>query len=174
MKTIINTKSVLALLCSLTLAMTCTAAPLPTPLTAALMLRISELEKNISSGQSITIVVINNQSLAKLLENKKGTVIGNKSYIKDVIHLNNIKNLENYNANIIYVGRTEQMDTILDYAKTQQAITISSDINSIEQGIVLSLYDNEGIPGILLNLTASKSNSLNWNPDILNIVAISQ
>ncbi len=144
---------------------------LPAPLTSALMLKIVELEQSLSEGQKLTIAVINDKPLARILLSRQGKAIKN-SQLNKILPINNLSELREVIPDIIFVGRTSSTKNIIKFANTHNILTITENIEAVSQGVILALYNNEGIPGILLNLSASKANGFQWQPEILNVASI--
>lgn len=144
------------------------ARPLPAPLTAALILKISALEKQTREKKTLTIQVINDEELANYLIEHEGESFGNQT-IGNVI---NGDTLGKQQPDIIFVGRGKSLDAITRYAIAHKIPTFSDDVALVNKNIVMAVYDNEGVPGIVLNQRLSQQHQLLWDPKILNFVKL--
>lgn len=141
------------------------AKPLPTPMTGAIILKLMQLEAEGEATNDLKILVVNDPDLGKYLHTKIGTRIGKRQ----LTQVWNDKIPEDAKPNIIYINSNKQLNDVVAYAKEIQALTISSDISKAAQGVVLFIYDDEGLPGISINISASKAIGYKWNPKILEI-----
>ena len=140
------------------------AKPLPSSLTAALLVKVANYEHSLTLKDDINILVINDKAVADTLLDKIGVQIAGGK-------LQGVKHVERYSgeeADIIFIGRMKGAEQLVEKLALKSILTVSGDDRLLEDGVVLCLYDNEGVPGILLNLESSKKSGLLWNPDILN------
>ncbi len=147
------------------------AQDLPTPLTSALMLKIVELEQNLSAGKQLTIMVINDPALAKTLKTRQGKAVKD-SLLASVIAIEKLSEAGDNIPDILFIGRTKNTKDVIAFANKHKILTVTGDSNAVYQGMILAFYNNEGVPGILLNLPASKANGFQWQPEILNVVSV--
>jgi hypothetical protein len=140
---------------------------LPARLNAALTLKIASYELHLSNQKHISILVLNDLELSKYLKERIGTKIGNST----LSYVNHDSDINNYTPDIIFVGQQNKLNNTLSYAHKNKVLTITKGKKLALSGVVLTLYDDEGIPGIILNLGASKENDLTWNPEILNFAS---
>ncbi|BFM12418.1 hypothetical protein R50072_25710 [Simiduia litorea] len=159
------TRILAALLVSLLLISQAHAKPLPTQMTGAIILKLMQLEARSDAPSELNILIINDPDLVKYLRTKVGAKIGNMTLAK--VWLNVAPNQET--PHLIYLNSSKQLEKTIAYAKDINALTISNDISQAKSGVVLFIYDDEGMPGIAMNIGASKLMGYKWDPKILKI-----
>ena len=159
------TRKLAALFISLLLISQTHAKPLPTQMTGAIILKLMQLEARSDTPRELNILIINDSDLVKYLRTKLGTKIGKMTLTQ--VWLDKAPNQET--PNIIYVNSSKQLEKTIAYAKEINALTISNDITQAKSGVVLFIYDDEGMPGIAINIDASKRMGYKWDSKILNI-----
>jgi len=162
----LSTARILAsLLIGLLLTPLAQAKPLPTQMTGAIILKLMQLEARSDTPNALNILVINDPNLAKYLDSKIGTKVGQMTLTQ--VWLDTAPSQKK--PNIIYINTNKQLEKTIAYAKNIKALTISNDITQAKSGVVLFIYDDEGLPGIALNVDASKLMGYKWDPKILDI-----
>ena len=141
---------------------------LPTTLNAALTIKIASFETALNNKKNISILVINDKALHQQFKRQVGRNIAG-GVLMDAFHDSDINQ---HKPDIIFIGRSKSSADIILYAEKNNVLTITSKKSLAEQGIALALFDDEGSPGILLNLVASRKHRLNWNPEILDFVSL--
>ncbi|MDN3640540.1 YfiR family protein [Simiduia curdlanivorans] len=141
------------------------AKPLPTQMTGAIILKLMQLEASSDTSNTLNILVINDPSLAKYLSSKVGTKVGKMTLTQ--VWQDTAPSQKT--PNIIYINTNKQLEKTMAYAKGIKALTISNDLNLAKSGVVLFIYDDEGLPGIALNIDASKRMGYKWDAKILEI-----
>ena len=72
--------------------------------------------------------------------------------------------------NILYIGTADAVAGALVYTHEKKIMSITSIPELIQKGITLGLeLGDDGKPKILLNLSSSKEEGLDWNPAIMKI-----
>lgn len=72
-------------------------------------------------------------------------------------------------AKVIYVGKS--VKAITDYSQTNKVLTITGEPKFVNDGVTLGVAIEAGKPKILLNLSATKAEDVNWNPAILKVAS---
>jgi hypothetical protein len=142
------------------------ARPLPTELTSALLLKAVELETRLGAKDALTILVLGNRELFSALRARRRDVIGTgnlQEILRDELPTK-------AKPDVIFIGRHTDLTAILEYAQRHQILTVSDNIALASRGVAMILYDDDGLPGILLNITVSKQRGLVWKPEILEFV----
>ena len=69
----------------------------------------------------------------------------------------------------VYLGSPGKLSEVIDYTATHKIISITGLTELVPKGITLGIgvYDNK--PKVLLNLTSSEAEGVDWNPMILKI-----
>lgn len=156
---------------------TAKADSIPSPLAAAIILKIVSFEKNMAQRNPLRIFVVNNKSLEASIEDYGRNNFKKKYFrIDGGRHppLNTIKTKprphiiiigENYNPN------KEDKIKLSDYVTTHNILLIglSESLSSIA---ALAIHDDQGIPGVKLNIKLSRNANLKWNYTILDYVTL--
>ncbi|WP_075186492.1 YfiR family protein [Teredinibacter haidensis] len=141
---------------------------LPAPLMAALLVKVASFERQTSSKQNIVIQVINDDHLAKQLQTYIGQSIGQGKIIEIVSRSQAITET----TDIVFVGRTSRLIDLLAETRKKNILTFTGHKTLAYEGVIVGLFDNEGVPGILLNLISSRESGLRWETDILDFVTL--
>lgn len=158
------------LLCS-AIALAALTEP-PADVVAAFVIKLSALEKNISStGSDITVYVIGAPAVAAELEKGVGKAIGSSK-------LGSVKSgdsLPSEKPSILYVGNADMADQAIAYARSKKILTVTGVPDLFVKGTSLGIViGSDGKPKVLLNKTASSAEGLNWNPAIIKIAEVSE
>ncbi len=146
------------------------AEPLPQRLAAPILIKVISLEEMTSSKDNIDLFVAGNKLIAEYLQKRINTSIGQA-------RLNSVSTQFSDDMeppDVIYVGNVSDsyFSLLSNYAIKHKVMIVSEAPESISKQVAVAIYDNEGIPGILLNLSTSKKLALKWNPDILKVVDV--
>jgi hypothetical protein len=70
---------------------------------------------------------------------------------------------------VIYVGKN--VPDLISHTQSNQVLSVTGDPAFVPQGVTLGISVEGKKPKILLNLTSSKNEGINWNPAILKVAA---
>ena len=57
----------------------------------------------------------------------------------------------------------------IEYARQHGALSVTENRQNLESGVSLVIFNDEGMPGIVLNNASSILEGKKWNPDILEV-----
>jgi len=140
----------------------------PPKIQAALFLKLFAFKNDINKGESVSIHVIDAADFAEEMKKAVGRPIG-KSQLTDV---NESPDLPSSKPSIIYIGNPEKFDLIKKYSTENKVLSITGIPELVEKGVTLGIASFEGKPKILLNISASESEGVNWNPAIMKISTV--
>lgn len=136
----------------------------PAPIAAALLVKVIGFEKNISASD-ISIYVFGSGDIANEL--------------KKVIGQANIKNVQSGNRlpsskpSILFVANDGKVDAATKYTQDNKVLSATNIPDLVSKGVTLGFgVGNDNKPKILLNVTSSAKEGLDWNPAIMKVAQI--
>jgi len=138
--------------------------PLPGDIAAKLLIKVIGFEKNISK-QDIVIYVQGAPDVAKEFQK----LIGQAGIIKVVSG----PSLPASKPTIYFVNNAGHLAEALKYTRENKVLSVSNYPSFVPTGVTLGLgvgQDNKA--KILLNVTASEQEGLNWEPAIMKVAQI--
>jgi hypothetical protein len=139
----------------------------PVPLQAALFLKLLAFDKNIASGGTVTIYVIGAPEFAAEMKKTEGKPVGTATLGK-VIEGDGVPSEK---PSVIYIGTDAKLSEILVYTKSNKILSITGNPTLVSKDVSLVVGISEAKPKIMLNLTSSKDEGIDWNPAILKVAA---
>lgn len=146
------------------LALPAHAQKAPPELQAALFVKLLAYYTNLG-GDSFTIHVVGAPEVAESLKGMKGKKVG-KATLADVSEGDGPPS---NGAKVIYVGKA--VKAITGYSQANKVLTITGDPTYVNDGVTLGIKIEGGKPKILLNLSSTKAEDVNWNPAILKVAS---
>ncbi len=144
----------------------CQYTDAPSNIAAALLLKIAGYEQNSSSGGDYVIHVLGSPEMEQELKAGIGQAIG-KSKLVSVTSSNTLPDTP---PNLLFIGDEKLIGAALEYAHSNHVFTATNSNALSAQGVSLGiLVGSDGKPKIVLNLTGSKEENLNWNPAVMKI-----
>jgi hypothetical protein len=140
----------------------------PPQIQAALFLKIFAFNNDINKGESVSIHVIDAPDFAEEMKKAVGRPIG-KSQLTEV---NESPDLPSHKPSVIYIGNAEKFDNVKKYSSENKVLSITGIPELVEKGVTLGIASFDGKPKILLNVSASESEGVNWNPAIMKIATV--
>lgn len=129
----------------------------PANLRAAILVKVLAFEKNYKPNG--TIYVIGDNELASQLEASgkfskvdKGTGAPSGSY------------------DVVYCDEAGAVGAVTAYTRSKKVPSLTGVLSLVEKGITVGIGIDGGKPKILMNLSSSQAEGLDWNPAIFNIV----
>ncbi len=139
----------------------------PFPLQAALFLKLLAFDKNISSGGTVTIYVIDAPEFAAEMKKAEGKPIGGAKLEKVIAG----DNVPSDKPSIIYIGTEGKLAAALNYTKENKILSITGNPDLVSKNVTLAVGTSGGKPKIMLNLSSTKDEGIEWNPAILKVAA---
>ena len=132
--------------------------------------KLLAFEKNLSSqANDITIYILDAEDVATELKKLIGAEIG-KAILKNV---ESGSELPSTAPSVLYIGNASKVKEAIQYTQTNKILSITGKPDLASKGVSLSIgIGKDGKPKILLNLTSSEDEKLNWNPAIIKISEI--
>lgn len=142
--------------------------PLPNGLTAAILVKLLELEETRCKSPNIRIHVVDDLDLAESLQKLVGTPINN-------VRLSSVSfgtKLPKGGTDVVVFSGPGDVSRYVAYAREVGALSVTNNRRNLESGASLAIFNNEGIPGILLNHESSVREGMKWLPEILEVAEI--
>ena len=140
----------------------------PPKLQAGLFLKLLAFNKGLASGGDISIYVMGSPEFAAEMKTSIGRPVG-QAKIGAVIQGDT---LPAERPEVIYVANASMTDTVIEYARANHIMSITGRPDQVEKGVTLGVGVLEGKPRVLLNLTSSKQEGIDWNPALLKISTV--
>jgi hypothetical protein len=141
------------------------AQNVPPEIAAALIIKLSALEKNLSSGSEITIYVMGDEQIAASLKKGLNSKIGKAT----LTNVSSGESLPSDKPSILYIGNEAQLIEATQYTQANNVLSIGSS-EAATKGATLGIgLGDDGKPTVHLNLSSSKEEGLDWNPAIMKI-----
>ncbi len=139
----------------------------PADVAAAIIIKIAAFEKKVSSEEkSITIYVLGDPAVAAEFKKGIGQSIG-KATLKNV---ERGAGLPGSPPDILYIGDRTNIKAVLEYTHTNKVLSATGIPDLVEKGVALGVgIGEDDKPKVLLNLTGSAEEGLNWNPAVIKI-----
>ena len=140
----------------------------PANIQASLFIKLLPYNKNISSGGNVTIYVLNTQSVAKAMKSAIGRKLG-KSTLAKVIAISKVPSQKPDKLSVLYVPDNKQLKAAAAFCQKYKILSITGNPDLIKKGITLMVGVQNKKPKIMLNLSSTKKEGIDWNPNILKI-----
>lgn len=138
----------------------------PPKVIAALLIKLIPFEKNISgSSQDITIFVLGAPAVANELQAGVGKSLGKAKLAR----IDQGDELPAEKPAVLYVGDPAKVSEATQYSRTNKILSITGIPELVNKGVSLGIGVEGGKPKILLNLSTSVSEGLDWNPAIMKV-----
>ncbi len=138
--------------------------PAPANVAAALTVKIAGFNKNITGD--VSIYVVGNDAIAAELKKAIGKKIGGGT-LKSVTSGSGAPATK---PSIIFISSAGSVAAITKYSRANKVLTVSNDPGIVSDGATLGVVvGDDGKPKILLNLTSSVEEGVDWNPAIMKV-----
>lgn len=138
-----------------------TTAPLP-ELKASIILRIIELERNISElDRGLTIYVLSAPNLAKALKKLEGKSVGETT----LAEVSSGDELPAARPDVLFVGTSRKLNEVKAYTRKNRVLSITDRADVFQRGVSVSILTENRRPKISLNPSASMEEGLEWQLD---------
>ena len=140
----------------------------PTDLQAKLFSKVFLFNNNLTKGGDIVVHVIHSTEFAAELRKSIGQKIG-KSKISVVTES---EGLPGEKPSVIYLGEPEKLEEVIKYSQSEKILSITGIPELVLKGITLGIGVKKKKPEILMNISSSQSEGMDWNPIILKVCKI--
>ncbi len=138
----------------------------PAAITAPISVKILALENSVSSKGDVSIYIMGgSQDIIDAFKSGIGTKIGG-SVLKKVT---SGSDLPSETPTILFVGDAGSVDKAVKYSRSKKIISLTNKVALVAKGVTLGIAAEGGKPKILLNLSSSSEEGLNWQPAIMKI-----
>ncbi len=135
----------------------------------ALFLKLVPMEKNLASVGDIIVYVLGNEEVAAELKKGIGKSIGG-STLKNVL---SGTDLPAEKPSCMFVGNPDKVNDAIAYTRAKKILSVTNDPGLVTKGVTLGLgIGGDGKPKILLNISSSSEEGLDWNPAIMKIAQV--
>lgn len=136
----------------------------PAPVAAALAIKLMGFNNKLKGD--ITVYVVGDQNIAQ--EMKKG--VGKSIGAATLINVEVGDELPKSKPNIIFVCSVAKSQACIDYARKNKIMSVTGIPDLANKGVSLGIgVGDDGKPKILLNLSASAEEGIDWNPAIMKV-----
>lgn len=135
----------------------------PAKLQAALIMKLLAFYTNLG-GDPFTIHVVGAPDVAEELKTMVGKTAG-KATLNTVTE----GDAPGADAKVVYIGKNVA-DNIA-FTQSKQVLSVTGEPAYVSDGVTLGIGIEANKPKIILNLSSSKAEGINWNPAILKVAA---
>ncbi len=140
----------------------------PANIQASLFVKLLPYNKNISGGGDVVIYVLDTPAVAKAMKSAVGRKLG-KSRLADIIAISKVPKEKPQARAVLYLADRRQVKAATAFCHKHKILSMTGNPALAKQGITLTVGIENKKPKILLNLTATKKESIDWHPDILKV-----
>ena len=142
----------------------------PTNVQAALFTKLLAQNKRINRGGDVTIYVVRSPKFAAAMKLAVGKKIG-KSRLTDVVETD-VPDAAVSGLGAVYIGDEEKWPAAKAYCRKYKVLSISGLPKLVGKGVTLSVGASKNKPKVILDLSASKAEDIDWDPKILKIATL--
>ena len=135
----------------------------PAKIQAGIFFKLFSFNKNLSGD--VSVFVLNNEDLAAKLKKAIGKKIG----ASKLASVESGTSVPNKKYDIIYSSDATQLSAVIAYSRKNKSLSITGNPELVSKGITLGVGLLNKKPKILLNISSSKEEGINWNPAILKV-----
>ena len=140
----------------------------PPKIQAGLFLKLLGFNKGIASGGDISIHVVASPEFAAAMKKAVGKAVG-KGRLSSVTEGNSVPTEK---PTVIYVGDSSKTHEVISYTRANKILSITGLPDQVNNGITLGVGVLGGKPKIMLNISSSKEEGVDWNPALLKIASV--
>lgn len=135
----------------------------PAKLQAALIMKLLAFYTNLGD-KPFTIQVVGAPDIAKELKALVGKSAG-KATLNDVVE----GDAPSGSPQVVYVGKSP--GDVIGFTQSNKILSVTGIPAFVNDGVTLGIGIENKKPKIILNLSSSKAEEINWNPAILKVAA---
>lgn len=146
------------------------AEALPARLSSAIAVKLIAMEQSRAGDDSVAIYVVGG---AKVYSNLRRIHNAGQSGLL-LAEPKAGSGLPKGKVDVIYLakGYENQLPLYVDYARNHNALLIGESPEYINQGLVFAIFNDKGLPGVMLNINESNRLKLKWDPQVLEVVKL--
>jgi len=142
----------------------------PAKVQAAVFVKALAFNKGLAAGGDISIHVVDSPEFATAMKKGIGTAVG-KARIGAVTEGNG---LPAEKPAVVYLGDASRRDEIIQYTRANKIMSITGLPDQVQKGITMGVGILRDKPKIILNLSSSREEGIDWNPALLKIAAVTK
>jgi hypothetical protein len=140
--------------------------PAPPELAAALLVKLAAFEKRTAAAGDVTVYVLGDARAAAEFRKCVGTPIGTSRLAR----VGSGTVLPSEAPSILFVGEKADVKAAVGYSQNRKIMSAAADPARVTEGVSLGVgVGTDGKPKIVLNLSSSSEEDLDWNPAILKL-----
>jgi hypothetical protein len=140
--------------------------PAPPELAAALLVKLAAFEKRTAASGDVTVYVLGDAKAAAEFRKCVGTPIGTSRLAR----VASGTGLPAEAPSILFVGEKADVKAAIGYTQSRKIMSAAADPARVAEGVSLGVgVGADGKPKIVLNLSSSSEEDLDWNPAILKM-----
>lgn len=153
------------------LALASRAQNVDVELASKIIVKIMMLDQDLlkKTGGKLEIGVIGSPQAVAAFTKLKGSAIDKDASvtISEVLAYDSMP--PNTKPTLIFVGEGADPALVTKYTRGNRILSVTNVASFVERGVTLGIEMENNKPKVLLNLTSSESEGLNWDPKILKI-----
>lgn len=141
---------------------------LPPSLSAAILIRVISFEELSKNEKDISIHILDEGILSEEIKAHVNARVGSGRLARVTVGAD----IPDALVDVVVITKASQLEAALEYTERFGSISVGMESAFAERGVSLTIYDDEGMPGILLNRGASDKEGLRWEPEILQVAKV--
>ena len=137
----------------------------PANVAAPLTLKVLSLENKTAGAGDITIYVLGGGEIVSELQKGVGSAVGGSK----LATVERGFGLPASAPTVLFIADPAMVADGTAYSRSNKLLSATNQVDLIAKGVTLGLGLDGGSPTIMLNLTASVAEGLDWEPAIMNI-----
>jgi hypothetical protein len=140
--------------------------PAPPELAAALLVKLAAFEKRVAASGDVTVFVLGDSRAAAEFQKCVGAPVGPSRLAAVTAGAA----LPSESPSILFVGDRADVKAAVAYTQSRKILSATADPARVVDGVSLGVgVGADGRPRIVLNLSSSSEEDLDWNPAILKL-----
>ena len=139
----------------------------PPQIQAALFVKLLSFHNGINGGGDISVHVIGAPDFAAEMTKIIGVKIGQSTLT--AINEGEDSDSLTEKPSAIYIGDASKLDDVIRYTRANKVLSMTGIPELVSAGITLGIGVSGGKPRVLLNISSSKDEDIDWNHAILKV-----
>ena len=140
----------------------------PPSIQSALLVKLLAMNKTVSQGGNITILVLGSRNVAMAMKTGVGKSIG-ASKLAHVVEISEVPSKSPEGPTVFYVGDEKKLAESIAYCRQHKIQTMTGLPKLVGKGITIMVGIYQKKPKILIDLGNAKKEGIEFNPAILKI-----
>jgi hypothetical protein len=140
--------------------------PAPAPVAATLIVKLAAFEKTLAAGGDLSFHVTGDPGLAAELRKGVGLAVGRSRLAR----VSAGSGLPQEKPSVLVIGGSAALKEALAFTRSRKVLSATAVPEWVAEGVTLGVgIGNDGKPKVLLNLSSTVDEGLDWNPAILKL-----